>query len=192
MTGHVLVIDGHPDPAPGRLVHALAAAYAAGVRDSGREVRTITLAGLQIPLLRAVDDFATPPDHPAILNARDAISAADHIALIFPLWLGSAPALVRAFFEQIARAGFVAQTAAQGWKPGLKGKSARLIVTMGMPAFLYRTLFGGHGVQSWKKSILWFAGVGPIRTTLFGGIGAVGGGVIERRIAHVRALGRRD
>lgn len=51
-----------------------------------------------------------------------------------PLWLGDVPALLKAFLEQIARPRFAL---AQGTmpKPLVKGRSARLIVTMGMPAF---------------------------------------------------------
>lgn len=190
MSKRVLVIAGHPDRAARHLGDAFAEAYADGVRDAGGEVRLIRLAELDFPLLRSPDDFLTAPDIPAINEARESILWAQHIALLFPLWLGSAPALVRAFFEQVARGGFVAETAAAGWKPRLRGKSARIIVTMGMPALTYRTFFGGHGVQSWKKSILGFSGVAPIRTTLFGAIGAIGEAEIKRRIAHVRMLGR--
>jgi putative NADPH-quinone reductase len=185
----VVIIDGHPDPDPDRLVHAIAATYEAGVRDAGAAVRVIRIADLDFPLLRTAADFATAPDNSSILSAREDIKWAEHIVLVFPLWLGSAPALVRGFFEQVARGEFVAQTAKMGWKPQLKGKSARLIVTMGMPAFFYQTVFGAHGVSSWCKSILGFAGVRPIRVTLFGGVGAVGKKETARRMARVHSLG---
>ena len=46
------------------------------------------------------------------------------------------------------------------------GKSARIIVTMGMPSLLYRWLFRAHGVKTLERSILWWSDIGPIRQTL--------------------------
>jgi putative NADPH-quinone reductase len=47
------VIDGHPDPDPVRFCHALAAAYAEGAAQAGHAVERITLATLDVPLLRS-------------------------------------------------------------------------------------------------------------------------------------------
>ena len=60
-----------------------------------------------------------------------------------------------------------------------------------MPAFAYRLMFGAHGVRALEHSILGFAGMGPIRETLFGAIEAVSDAERRRRIAQVRALGER-
>jgi len=185
----ILVIDAHPDPARA-LGHALASAYADGARAAGHETRLLRLADIAITPLRTATDFAVAPDSPAILAARDDIAWAEHIVLTFPLWLGSAPAHARAFFEHVARAGFLADVSPQGWTPKLKGKSARLIVTMGMPALLYNVIFGGHGVKSIARSILGFAGVAPIRTTLIGGVEAPAE-TQAQRIDAIRNLGRR-
>lgn len=49
------------------------------------------------------------------------------------------PALLKAFFEQALRPGFAMSTSAKGgWTKLLSGRSARVVVTMGMPAFVYR------------------------------------------------------
>ena len=40
----IAVIDGHPDPAPERLCHALADAYAEGAARGGHEVRRVAVA----------------------------------------------------------------------------------------------------------------------------------------------------
>jgi len=54
----------------------------------------------------------------------------------------------------------------------LKGRSARIVVTMGMPALVYRWYFGAHGLKSLERSILRFVGIKPIKETLIGMIGA--------------------
>lgn len=52
MANRTLVIDGHPDPAPERFCHALAAAYAEGATATGRAVRRIEVARLDFAPLR--------------------------------------------------------------------------------------------------------------------------------------------
>lgn len=114
---------------------------------------------------------------------------ADHLVFVFPLWLGGAPALVRAFLEQVARGSFFADTAGDGIGRKLNNKSARLIVTMGMPAFIYRVVFHAHGVKNIMQGVLGFAGFRPVQLTLFGAVEAVDANVQKSRLARVRTLG---
>ncbi len=187
----ILVIDGHPDPSPARFGHALAEAYAASAKKAGHGVRVVRLHQMQCLPLESAADFALRPTDGRVLDARADLEWADHAAILFPLWLGGMPARLHAFFEHVARGGFVAQLDSGGWRPRLKGKSARLIVTMGMPSLAYRLIFGAHGVESLKHSILGFAGMGPIRTTLFGAIEATGAAGRARMLERVRMLGAR-
>jgi putative NADPH-quinone reductase len=50
----------------------------------------------------------------------------------------------------------------------LRGRSARVVVTMGMPALLYRWYYGAHAIRSLERNILRFAGVAPVRRSLIG------------------------
>ena len=50
----------------------------------------------------------------------------------------------------------------------LAGRSARIIVTMGMPVVLYRWYFGAFGVRAFERSMLSFAGIKPIRESFYG------------------------
>jgi len=49
-------------------------------------------------------------------------------------------------------------------------RSARIVVTMGMPAFVYRWVFFAHSLKSLRRNTLWFCGIGPIRSTIIGSI----------------------
>jgi putative NADPH-quinone reductase len=49
-------------------------------------------------------------------------------------------------------------------------RSARIVVTMGMPALLYRWHFRAHTLKAPKRNILGFAWVAPIRETLIGSV----------------------
>lgn len=165
----ILIIDGHPDADRGRFIHALADAYAAGATDSGHEVRRIELATLDFPILRSREDWTDGTPVPAIREAQEAIRRADHILFFYPLWLGDVPALLKAFLEQVARPGFALAEGTMP-KPLLKGRSARLVVTMGMPAFFYRFYYGAHSVKSFERNILRLAGIAPVAHTLIGGV----------------------
>ncbi len=190
MGKRILIIDGHPDPDRKRLCHALAEAYGEGARQTGNEVRTLTLAEMDITFLRSAREFETPPDGNDILRARDDLLWCNHFVLVFPLWLGGAPALLRAFLEQVGRANFMAVTAGKGITQKLKGRSARLVVTMGMPALIYQLLFHEHGVRNIMQGIIGFGGLAPIRRTLFGAVEAVSSRTRERWMNAVRRLGR--
>lgn len=194
MAKKVLILQGHPDPACVRLCHALADAYAAGAKDAGAEVRRIEVAQLDFPILRTKDDWdvgeAGAPEElrPAIADSR----WAEHLLVIYPLWMGTMPALLKAFMEQAFRPGVALSADQAAPKPMLKGKSARVAVTMGMPALAYRWYFGAHSLKNLEKNILKFSGVKPVRTTLFGLIEAGSREDMEKRIAKFRETGRQD
>lgn len=84
--------------------------------------------------------------------------------------MGTMPALVKAFFEQVLRPGFAIDKSTPGkeWTKRLKDKSARVVVTMGMPAFFYRWYFRAHSLKSLERNILSICGIGPVRTTIIG------------------------
>lgn len=173
MSRRIAIILGHPDPAPDRLCRALAAAYADGARKACHTVTLIDLAGIEVPFLRSQAEFETGPLPESLAAARDAVVAADHLVLVFPLWLGTMPALLKAFLEHVARPGIAFRYRDKASPEMLfTGKSARIVVTMGMPAFVFRWFFLAHGVSVLKRSILGFVGVAPIRTTYLGNIGA--------------------
>jgi putative NADPH-quinone reductase len=65
------------------------------------------------------------------------------------------------------------QHAARGRFPRrlLLGKSARLVVTMGMPSLFFQLIYRAHGTKAVERNILSFYGINPVRTTLIGGLG---------------------
>jgi putative NADPH-quinone reductase len=166
---NIAIIQGHPDPAGGHFGHALAAAYAEAAKSAGHEVRTIEVAKLDFPPLRAASDWQQAAPRP-IAEAQEILNWAQHFFIVFPLWMGDMPALLKAFFEQVLRPGFAFGEARPGRLPKklLKGRSARILVTMGMPAFFYRAYYRAHSVKNLKRNILEFCGVSPVHTTLIG------------------------
>jgi putative NADPH-quinone reductase len=190
MSRRITLILGHPDPRGEHFCHALAEAYVNGARAAGHEVRIVDAARAEFPLLRNAQDWEGAPT-PAIRQAQQSIAWAEHLVLVFPLWLGDMPALFKAFLEQVLRPGFAIAEAAPGrlWKKLLKGRSARVVVTMGMPAFFYRIYYRAHSIKNLKRNILDFCGIAPVRTTLIGTIDA-DAAAREAWLAKLEALGR--
>lgn len=170
MTRHIVIIQGHPDATQHHYGHALASAYADGAQQAGHEVRTITVAELDFPLIRRYEEFYQQGPPEVIKQCQDIIHWGDHLVLIYPLWMGSMPAFTKGFLEQVFRVGFAMKVEDGGkkWTRLLKGKSARIVVTMGMPAFVYRWFFGAHSLKSLERNILNFCGIKPIRESLIG------------------------
>lgn len=193
MSRRITIIQGHPDPTGGHLGHALAEAYAQAAAEAGHELREIDVARLDFPLLRtqqAFDSGEVPPD---IREAQAAIAWAEHLVFFYPLWMGGMPALLKGFLEQTFRPGFaVAAANAAGMERRLlKGRSARIVVTMGMPASFYRWYFRAHGLKSFKRNILAFCGIGPVRETLIGMTDALDAAMAGKWLARMRVLGRK-
>lgn len=168
---NILVIDAHPDPAPRHFVHALAAKYTAAAEKAGHVVQLVKLADLEFPWIRNFEQFAARP--PGMIGSQQQHFAwAHHVVILYPLWLGSMPALLKAYLEQVMRPGFAFDYGRRSGMPKqkLKGKSARIVVTMGMPAMFYRLYYRSHSVRSLVRNILAFVGFKPVRVSLIGNV----------------------
>lgn len=188
----LLLIEGHPDAGEGHLNHSLANAYAQGATAARHELRRISVATLDFPLLRSAQDWQHGEVPAGLKAAQDDIAWAQHVVIFFPLWLGDMPALLKGFLEQVARPGFA--FGPEGGNPfgrkGLQGRSARVIVTMGMPALVYRWYFRAHSLKALERNILGFVGFGPIHETLIGMVDKLGDKGVAQWQAKLHQLGR--
>ena len=190
MAKRIAIIQGHPDTSTAHFGHAVASAYANGATSAGHIVDTVNIAALDFPLLRNQEEWQSGELPAGLREAQNAIGNADHLVVIYPLWLGDMPALLKAFLEQVFRPGFAFPQGkvGMGGKKPLGGKSARIVVTMGMPGFFYRTFFRAHSLKNLERNILRFVGFKPVRNTVLGSIE----GSSEKRekmLQRVRALG---
>jgi putative NADPH-quinone reductase len=189
---HILIIDGHPDAKADHYVHALSTAYRDGARSGGHQVRGIVVSELWFPLLRTSEDFETGTPTDTIRKAQEWLVWADHVVILFPLWLGSMPALLKAFLEQVLRPGFAFATARGSLFPKQKllaGKSARIIVTMGMPACFYRWYFRAHSLKSLKRNILRACGLKPVRSCVVGAVATMSQAARGSWLSKIQRLG---
>lgn len=198
----ITIIQGHPDPENRHFGHALAEAYAEGAREAGHEVNVISVSQLDFRLLRNGREYLTSPPPEAIRDAQSVIEQSDHLLLVYPVWNGTMPAVLKGFLEQTFRPDFVFPDRELGLgqrrkgmgllsylraRKALSGKSARIVATMGMPAFLYRWHFRPHP----ERTTLRFSGVRRIRSCWIGRVDTAGPRARKRWLRKMRMLGRR-
>jgi NAD(P)H dehydrogenase (quinone) len=119
-----LVVLGHP--AARSFNRSVALAYCEAVHDCGQEpvVRDLYAMGFD-PLLKAEERpgtarFAPAPD---VEQELELLRGAAAITLIYPIWFGMPPAIVKGYVDRVLGAGFVARALKQGTPhPLLHGK----------------------------------------------------------------------
>lgn len=165
-----LIILGHPDKKS--LCAAIADNYEKGAKEKGGEIQRINLSDLNFnPNLkngyRVVQNL-----EPDLIEAQKQVKWATHIVIVFPVWWGGVPALLKGFLDRAFLPGFAFKYRenSHNWDKLLTGKSARLIVTSDAPVWwLYLTYFH-PAVNMMKKAVLEFCGVSPVEVMSFGSI----------------------
>ncbi len=159
----------HGDPNPESLTGELANQYERAATHAGFEVRRINLGEVNFdPTLhkgyRVIQ--ALEPDLVAI---QKNFIWADHIVFLYSVWWDNMPSLMKGMFDRMWLPGFSFHFRKRhiGWLRELKGRSCRIVMTSGSYPILVRLLFGDPS-RTLRRSILWFAGISPIRVTWFG------------------------
>ena len=78
------------------------------------------------------------------------------------------------------------------YRPLLTGRTGRLIVTMQMPLIAYRLLTGSRATRIFRKQILEFVGLRPVRETLLCRVEDSTDATRASWLKQVRALGVSD
>lgn len=143
------------------------------------------------PILRGGYRWEQPLE-PDLQAAYDTLTASEHWVFVFPLWLGDMPAILKGFLERILQPDLIRRhgtDSAMNWRI-FDNKSARLIMTMGMPVTVYRFWYWPHALKLFRNNILHFIGVKPVRETLFGMVAEVSHEKREQWLKEVEALGK--
>ena len=185
----IAIIVGHPQNQT--LCDGLAEAYERGAKGAGHEVKLFALSRLKFdPILRGGYRELQPLE-PDLQAAYDWMAVSDHWVLVFPLWCGDMPALLKGFIERILQPELMRRRGTDqemNWRI-FPEKSARVIMTMGMPTLFYRFWYGANTIRLLKRNILHFIGVRPVRHSLYGMVAEVS---TDKRLAwlkEVEALG---
>ncbi|MBU1309850.1 MAG: NAD(P)H-dependent oxidoreductase [Gammaproteobacteria bacterium] len=163
----VLVISVHSDAE--RLGLGLAAAYADAATAAGHNVRWLQLDKLNFnPVFSGY--AKTTALEPDLQAAQADLLWAEHISLVYPIWWGSVPALLKGFLDRVLLPGFAFKYQ-QGEKypqPLLVGKTAHLLLTMDTPPWYFRWIYRAPGLQQISRTTLAFCGIKPLKSLMLG------------------------
>lgn len=151
------------------LCHALAEAYSQGARSRGHVVRQLKLGEMQFdPVLRDGYEHSQSLE-PDLLEAQRLIHWAEHLVLVYPVWWGGVPALLKGFFDRALLPGFAFKyrNSSQHWDKLLSGRSADLLVTMDTPPWYFRWIYGAPAHRQVVRTILGFCGIRTRRLSEF-------------------------
>ncbi|HEY2033568.1 MAG TPA: NAD(P)H-dependent oxidoreductase [Rhizomicrobium sp.] len=177
MDKHLLVINGHPDPRPERFGSALSRAFGDGARNAGWSVHTLEATTLR---------FTSGTTQAEISQdmAAGLVHAADRLAIVFPLWFDEPPAAVGKLLAHAARLRRFAQNSASA-----RHRTAQLVVTMEMPAFIHRSMVRADGRRGDGHELESLPGLDSANVTFIGSVGAI---TLEQRqewLREIRQLG---
>lgn len=166
----ILVLNGHPDEES--LSAAFAEKYFEGATASGFDVKLIHLAKLSFdPILhkgyREIQEL-----EPDLVQAQKDIHWAEHIVVIYPMWWGSVPALLKGFIDRVFLPGFAFRYHKSDpfWDRLLKGRTGHIIMTTDAPWWFNWIKYGDPQIRMMKKTVMQFSGITPVRVTQFDSI----------------------
>ena len=185
----IAIVVGNPQTAS--YCEALGGAYLRGAESGGHQAELFVLGRMHFDAILREGYRREQALEPDLVAARQALQASNHVVFVFPLWCGDMPALLKGFIERVLQGDLLAIQQSGGkasWKI-FKGKSARIIMTMGMPGLIYRWYYGAHALKLLKRNILHFTGIRPVRSAVYGMIEAVGDDKRKQWLREVEALG---
>ncbi|MEO1488163.1 MAG: NAD(P)H-dependent oxidoreductase [Pseudomonadota bacterium] len=159
---NVLLIDGHPGS--GHLTSHLTDLYEAALPANAQSTR-VALRDLAYEPLTMTAYATAKPWEPDLAALARALDACDHLVIVFPMWWGSEPALVKDTLERILLPHFAFRQHNDDawWDKLLAGRTADVIITMDTPAWYLKWFYNNALVVRWRKQVLGFCGIERVR-----------------------------
>lgn len=176
------------------LGRTLAQEYRAAATAAGAEVRLVDLAALAFDPNLVGGLSHSQPLEPDLARAQADLGWADHWVFVYPNWWGTYPARLKGFIDRVFLPGFAFQYQKGSPLPIqlMKGKSARLIVTMDGPRWWFGWVQGAGGTKALVRSVLGFCGVKTLGVFSADRLRPRASAPVDAHRRRVAALGRRD
>jgi len=159
----IYILLGHPDSESfnGRIFQT----YLSKALQYGHEVRHQQIGQMKFdPILwkgyKAIQELESD-----LKTAQENILWCEKWVIIYPIWWGSMPAILKGFFDRTLYSGFAYKyhTTDPFWDKLLKGRSADLITTCDAPKWWIWWKYRNSDLNSIKRATLEFCGFKPVR-----------------------------
>lgn len=161
----IYLLLAHPDKESYN--NRIAEAYHQSALEKGHEVQFQRLGDMNFdPILwkgyKVIQEL-----EPDLKKAQEYILWCDKWVIVYPIWWGSFPALLKGFFDRILYSGFAFKYHKNGpfWDKLLKGRSAHVITTSDAPSWWIWWKYRNSDIHSIKKATLEFCGITPVKVT---------------------------
>lgn len=158
----IYLILGHPDKHSynGRLADAIEQNALA----HGHEIRRNNVGELKFDPVLWEGYKSIQPLEPDLLQAKVNIKWCDRLIIVYPMWWGSLPALLKGFIDRVLHPGFAFKYHEKGpfWDKLLKGRSAYVICTSDAPGWWLWLKYRNSDKHTLREAILEFCGITPV------------------------------
>lgn len=159
----IYVLLAHPDKTS--FNGAIADAYEEAALAAGHEVRRQNLGDMRFDPVLWHGYHAVQELEPDLVAAQQNITWCEHWVLVYPIWWGSVPALLKGFFDRALYAGFAYRYHLSDpmWDGLLGGRSAQVITTSDAPRAWTFIAYRNSDLGTVKYATLQFCGVRPVK-----------------------------
>lgn len=158
----IYLILGHPDK--DTFNGKLADLFEQTAVAEGHEVRRHNLGELTFDPVLWQGYKTIQQLEPDLLVAKENITWCEKLVIIYPMWWGSLPALLKGFIDRVFHPGFAFKYHDQGpfWDKLLKGRSAHVICTSDAPWWWLWLRYRNSDKHTLREAILEFCGIRPV------------------------------
>jgi len=167
MTKRILVLSGSPKSSS--FSEQLAESYATAASEH-HEVRVLKISEMQFNPDLSAGYHQSQALEEDLIVFQTAIEWAEHLVITTPIWWGTLPAKFKGVFDRAFLPGFAFSYEKGKTIPKklLKGKTARILMTMDTPTWYYRYVQGAPALKQLKITTLGFCGFKGIRSHMLG------------------------
>lgn len=185
----ILIINGHPSATS--FCSALAKSYAQGATKAGNHVVLVNLSELNFNYNQVNGLKMGQTLEPDLIWAQEKISKANHIVIVHPVWWGSVPAVLKAFFDRVLLSGFAFKYHQKDpwWDKLLAGRTGHIIYTADTPTWFYKWFYMAPSVNQVKKRTLEFCGIKPVKVTAIGNLRQLHENNLQHWLQKVEKMG---
>lgn len=169
MSKRVLVLAANPKK--DSFISSLAEAYVNSAKKNHQvELIKISDMAFNIDLCGGYDEESPLED--SLKSFQAYLQWCDHLVIVTPIWWGALPAKLKGLIDRTFLPGFAFQYEKGKSIPKklLKGKTARIVMTMDTPPWYYFLIQGAPAIKQLKVTTLEFVGFNCVKSKMIGPI----------------------